>query len=94
MITDFEEKLRTVILSNLTWEAETMDKGVVKIWYYTESDQIYDIYDNDKRKFPSLRFAITVININPIDDKKSNKIKECLGNTIITWIKKVQGLGN
>ncbi len=89
LIISFEEKIRNILRSKVTWIANATDNGTVKIWYYEENDKMVNTYEGDKRRYPPLRFAITVININPLDEEQSNLLREELENMVIEWIGKV-----
>lgn len=87
LITSFEEKIRNILRSKVTWIPNTIDNGTVKIWYYEEDSKMINTYEGDKREYPPLRFAITLVNINPIDEEQSNLVREELENMLIEWIK-------
>lgn len=84
-LASLEEKLRETIRLKVIWNNNMYDNGAVKIWYYEEGDEITTC-KLDKRKYPPLRFAITVININPLNDSDSIKIRDGLEHVVIDWI--------
>jgi len=87
-LTELEEKIRFIIRKNVSWNKESFEQGNVKIWYFNEKDEDEVIID-DKRIWPPLRFAITLINIIPLKKSKSEEIRELLEQTLIGWVKTV-----
>lgn len=45
---------------------------------------------DDHRIWPPLRFAITVMNIIPLEESKSETIRKLLEQTLMQWVKKVR----
>jgi len=82
----FETELRNVMISNLKWIEMKPDSQVVKVWYYTKDEQVGIKGTSDKRKYPPLRFAVTAVNVKPIDEHLAEKIKAELDSVLKTWL--------
>lgn len=89
LLKEFEKQLRNVLISNLQWKGSVFDREVVKIWYYTKSGYVDTINVNDKRIYPPLRFAFTVVNIIPIEKNIEVTIKSNLEDVFENWLKNI-----
>ena len=85
---ELEEKMRSIVRENVIWNEKSFDQGTVKIWYFNEKDED-EVIENDRRIWPPLRFAITLINIIPLEQNKSKEMRELLEQTLIEWVKEV-----
>lgn len=89
LLKELEKQLRNVLISILKWKDYTIDREVVKIWYYTKSGNVDKINVNDKRIYPPLRFAFTVVNIIPMDKNIEASVKSNLEDTLENWLKNI-----
>lgn len=76
--------MRISLRSKIKWKDNVNDSGTIKIWYYDEYET--HVETNDKRKWPPLRFAITVVNIEPVDNITDKIIQDELEEKIILWV--------
>lgn len=89
LLDDLEMKMRNILRNNLKWSDMKPENQVVKVWYYTKNENAELSTFDDKRKYPPLRFAVTVVNIKPINQTLANKIKDELESTLTYWLSNV-----